>query len=45
MEKTKILHDKNKFTQHLFKNPFLRRTITGKLQHKDGNYTLEKAIK
>jgi hypothetical protein len=40
---TKILHNKNKFTQYLSTNPALQRIIIGKLQHKEGNYTLEKA--
>jgi hypothetical protein len=42
---TKILHDKNKFTQYLSTNPALQRIIDGKHQHKEGNYTLEKAKK
>jgi hypothetical protein len=42
---TKILHDKTKFTQYLSMNPALQRIIKGKLQHKDGNYALEKARK
>jgi hypothetical protein len=42
---TKILHDKNKFTQYLSTNPALQRIIDGKCQHKEGNYTLEKARK
>jgi hypothetical protein len=41
--KTKVLHDKTKFTQYLFMNPALQRIIKGKHQHKVGNYTLEKA--
>jgi hypothetical protein len=43
--KTKVFHDKNKFTQYLSTNPALQRIIRGKLQHKDGNYILEKARK
>ena len=43
--KTKILHDKSKFTQYLSTNPSLQRIIHGKLKHKEGNYTLEKARK
>jgi hypothetical protein len=43
--KTKIFHDKNKFTQYLSSNPALQRIIDGKLSHKKGNYTLEKARK
>jgi hypothetical protein len=42
---TKIFHDKTKFTQHFPINPALQRIIDGKLQHKEGNYTLEKARK
>ena len=42
---TKVLHDKTKFTQYLSLNPALQRIIKGKQQHKDGNYTLEKARK
>jgi hypothetical protein len=42
---TKILHDKNKFTQHLSTNPALQRILDGKCQHKEGNCTLEKARK
>jgi hypothetical protein len=42
---TKVLHDKTKFTQCLSMNPALQRIINGKHQHKDGNYTLEKARK
>jgi hypothetical protein len=39
---TKVFHDKIKFTQYLSTNPALQRTIKGKHQHKDRNYTLEK---
>ena len=35
--KTKIFHDKTKFTQYLSTNPVLQRIIKGKLQHKEGN--------
>ena len=42
---TKIFHDKTKFTQYLSINPALQRIIDGKHQHKEGNYTLEKARK
>jgi hypothetical protein len=42
---TKVFHDKMKFTQYLSINPALLRKIKGKHQHKDGNYTLEKARK
>ena len=41
----KVFHDKTKFTQYLSMNPALQRIIKGKHQHKDGNYTLEKARK
>ena len=40
---TKVFHDKTKFTQYLSMNPALQRIIKGKLQHKEGNYALEKA--
>jgi hypothetical protein len=36
---------KNKLTQYLSTNPVLQRIIDGKLQHKEGNYTLQKARK
>jgi hypothetical protein len=42
---TKVFHDKTKFTQYLSMNPALQRIIKGKLQHKEGNYALEKARK
>jgi uncharacterized coiled-coil protein SlyX len=42
---TKAFHDKTKFTQYLSMNPALQRIIKGKLQHKEGNYSLEKARK
>jgi hypothetical protein len=42
---TKIFHDKTKFTQYLSTNPALERIIDGKHQHKEENYTLEKARK
>jgi hypothetical protein len=41
----KIFHDKTKFAQYLSTNPALQRIIDGKLQHKERNYTLEKARK
>ena len=41
----KIFHDKTKFTQYLSINPTLQRIIDEKLQHKEENYTLEKARK
>jgi hypothetical protein len=42
---TKVFHAKTKFTQYLSTNPALQRVTQRKLQHKDGNYTLEKARK
>jgi hypothetical protein len=42
---TKVFHDKTKFIQYLFTNPVLQEIIKGKLQHKEGNYALEKARK
>jgi sulfatase maturation enzyme AslB (radical SAM superfamily) len=42
---TKVFHDKTKFTQYLSMNPAFQRIIKGKLQHKEGNYALEKARK
>jgi hypothetical protein len=42
---TKVFHDTTKFTQYLSTNPTLQRIIKGKLQQKEGNYTLEKARK
>jgi hypothetical protein len=42
---TNIFHNKNKFTQYLSTNPTLERMIDGEPQHKEGNYTLEKARK
>jgi hypothetical protein len=42
---TKIFHDKTKFTQYLSTNIALQRIIDGKCQHKEGNYTVEKARK
>jgi hypothetical protein len=43
--RTKIFQDKTKFTQYLSTNPALQRIIGGKYQHKEGNYTPEKARK
>ena len=43
--KTKVFHDKTKFTHYLSTNPALLRIITEKNQYKDRNYTLEKARK
>jgi hypothetical protein len=42
---TKIFHDKTKFTQSLSTNPALQKENRWKIQHKEGNYTLEKARK
>jgi hypothetical protein len=42
---TKIFYDKTKFKQYLSTNPALQRIIEGKHQHKEGNYTSEKARK
>jgi hypothetical protein len=42
---TKIFHDKTKFTHYSPMNPALQRIIKGEQQHKDENYTLEKARK
>ena len=38
----KILHEK-KFAQYLFTNSALQKITDGKLQHKEGKYTIEKA--
>jgi hypothetical protein len=42
---TKVFHDKTKFAQYLSMNPALQRIIKRNLQHKEGNYALEKARK
>jgi hypothetical protein len=42
---TKVFHDKTKFIQYPSTNPALQRIINGKCQHKEENYTLEKARK
>jgi hypothetical protein len=42
---TKVFYDKNKVTQYLSTNQDLHRIINGKLQHEEGNNTLEKARK
>jgi hypothetical protein len=42
---TKVFHDKTKFTQYLSMNAALQRIIKRKVQHKEGNDTLEKARK
>jgi hypothetical protein len=39
----RVFHDKTKFTQYLSMNPALQSLKKGKYQHKDRNYTLEKA--
>jgi hypothetical protein len=44
-EKTKQNKNKNRFTQYLSTNPVLQRIIDEEHQHKEGNYTLEKASK
>ena len=41
----KVVHDKTKFTQYLSMNTNLQRIIKEKLQHKEGNDTLEKSKK
>jgi hypothetical protein len=41
----KIFHDKTKYTQYPSTNLALQRIIDGKRQHKEGNYSLEKARK
>jgi hypothetical protein len=45
LREIKIFHDKTKFTKYLSTYSTLRWIIKGKLQHKEGNYTLEKARK
>jgi hypothetical protein len=42
---SKIFHDKTIFTQYISTNLALQKMIDGKLQHKEGNYTIEKARK
>jgi hypothetical protein len=43
-EKLSITIDgETRFTQYLSTNPALQRIIDGTCQHKEGNYTLEKA--
>ena len=42
---TKVFHDKTNFTQYLSRNTALQRIIKGKLQHKEGNFALEKIRK
>jgi hypothetical protein len=41
----KIFHDKTKFIQYLSINLALQRIVKGKCQHKELNYTKEKARK
>jgi hypothetical protein len=43
VEGSKVFHDKTKFTQYLSMNPALERILKGKHQHKEGDYSLEKA--
>jgi hypothetical protein len=43
--KTETFHDKNIFTQYLSTNSAIQRITDGKLQHREGNYTLEKERK
>jgi hypothetical protein len=43
--KTKLYYAKTKFTQYLSTKMGLQRITDGKLQHKEGNYTLEKTRK
>jgi hypothetical protein len=40
---TELFHNKTKFTQYSVENPALQRIINGKLQHREGNYALERA--
>jgi hypothetical protein len=42
---TKVFHNKTTPTQYLSMNLAFQRIIKGNLQHKEGNDTLEKAIK
>jgi hypothetical protein len=43
MEKPRYSKTKTKFKQYLSTNPAPQRIIEGKVQHKVGNYTQEKA--
>jgi hypothetical protein len=43
--RSKVFHDKTKFTQYLTTNLALQRIIMGKHRHKDESYNLEKARK
>ena len=38
---TKVFQDKTKFKQYLSTNPVLQRMLEGKLQQKEGHYTIE----
>jgi hypothetical protein len=42
---TKVFHDKAKFFIYLSTNRALQRIKKGKLQHKEGNYAIEKGRK
>jgi hypothetical protein len=42
---TEVFHDTTRFTQYLPMNPALQRIIKGNLQHKQGNYAIEKGRK
>jgi hypothetical protein len=42
--RNQVFHYKTKFTQYLSTNPALQRIIVGRVQNKEGNYTLEKPI-
>ena len=42
---TEVFYTKTKFIQYLTINPALQRIIDGKHEHKEGNYTLDKARK
>jgi hypothetical protein len=41
--RNQVFHDKTRLTEYLSTNSALQRILKGKLQHKKGNYTLEKA--
>jgi hypothetical protein len=45
MEKPEYSITTKKITKYLYTNPALQRIIKGKLQHKEGNYAIEKARK
>jgi hypothetical protein len=42
---TKIFYNKIKFKQYISTNPTLQKIMEGKLQHKEGSYTLKKKKK